>query len=521
MDAATVVTLIGGLGMFLLGIHHLTEGLKGLAGDGLRRTLQRVVSGRFSAVTSGVVFTAAVQSSTAAILTVIGFVSAGLVTFPQAVGVIVGATLGTTTTPWMVAYFGLRVNVSAGALPMLGIGALLWLIAKGRARSLGAVLAGFGLLFTGISYMQDGMAGVEWNLDAFGDGVGAMWLLCGLGAIMTIIMQSSSAAVAVTLVALNAGSLTFEQGCAMVVGQSVGSAATTALVAIGGSTAVRRSALAHVVFSVSVAVLSMIFLTPLTWAAAWVGTQLGDPNGVLALAAFSSIFKFAGILAFYPWLGKYAELIERLSGKGSETAVAHLDPLIAKGGGAVALEAAWRALLEVSRGAVAAVRARLAGEATTYAPTDDAVQPIEHFLQSLSLESTDVHTYGPRLVRVCHAMDHLIELHDDLKRPPPSASEWKPPTGFESGAKALAAWLDATRDPEAKVDAAVVKAIEDASKQSSVERKAEREKLLEAIALQRMPAATARAGLDTIVWGDGALYHSWRLAESLRIAAGG
>ena len=124
---------MGGLGLFLLGIHHLTEGLKGLAGDALRRTLQRLVGGHFSAIVSGVLFTAAIQSSTAASLTVIGFVSAGLVTLPQAIGVIVGATLGTTTTPWMVAFLGFGVSVSSVALPMLGIGAFLWLIAKGSA----------------------------------------------------------------------------------------------------------------------------------------------------------------------------------------------------------------------------------------------------------------------------------------------------------------------------------------------------------------------------------------------------
>src|SRR5215472_15381378 len=98
MDTSSAVGLLGGLGLFLLGIHHLTEGMKGLAGDSLRRALQRLVAGRFSAVASGALFTAVIQSSTAAILTVIGFVSAGLVTFPPAAGMIIGATLGTTST---------------------------------------------------------------------------------------------------------------------------------------------------------------------------------------------------------------------------------------------------------------------------------------------------------------------------------------------------------------------------------------------------------------------------------------
>src|SRR5262245_29982881 len=106
MDTVAALNLLGGLGLFLLGIHHLTDGLKSLAGDSLRRALQTLVSGRFSAVASGVLFTAAIQSSSATIFTVIGFVSAGLITFPQALGINIGATLGTTSTPWLVAIFG-------------------------------------------------------------------------------------------------------------------------------------------------------------------------------------------------------------------------------------------------------------------------------------------------------------------------------------------------------------------------------------------------------------------------------
>src|SRR5262249_45686820 len=112
MNASSAVTLLGGLGLFLLGIHHLTEGLKGLAGDSLRRGLQKLAAGPFSAVMSGAVFTAVIQSSTAAILTVIGFVSAGLVTFSQAIGVIMGATLGTTSTPWLLAILGLPLPIA-------------------------------------------------------------------------------------------------------------------------------------------------------------------------------------------------------------------------------------------------------------------------------------------------------------------------------------------------------------------------------------------------------------------------
>src|SRR5215510_12914778 len=282
MNGTSAVTLVGGLGLFLLGIHHLTEGLKGLAGDSLRRGLQQLAGGPFRAVASGAAFTAVIQSSTAAILTTIGFVSAGLVTFPQSIGVMMGATLGTTSTPWLLAIFGFRLRIALVALPIVFVGALLWMVARGRLRSSGATLAGFGLLFVAIDFMQTGMEGVDLNFEGF-TGPASLWILAGVGVVMTIVMQSSTAAAATTLVALNAGSVTFIQGCALIVGQSVGTTATSALVMIGGSFAVRRAALAHILFSSVVGVLGMLFLQPLAAAADWVGTQLNDPDGVLAL----------------------------------------------------------------------------------------------------------------------------------------------------------------------------------------------------------------------------------------------
>src|SRR5262245_10217970 len=427
MDASIVVKLLGGIGLFLLGIHHLTEGLKGLSGDSLRRTLQRFVSGRFSAVASGALLTVATQSSTATILTVIGFVGAGLVTLPQAIAVNMGATLGTTSTPWMVAILGLRLRIASAALPILGVGAFLWLIARGKTRSLGALLAGFGLIFTGIDFLQTGMAGIKWNLEAWaGTGYGAMWILAGIGIVMTVVMQSSSAAAATTLVALDAGSLTFEQGCAMIVGQSIGTAATTGLAVIGGGLEVRRAALAHTVYSLIAGVLAMLFLGPLTGAAEWVGSRLDDPHGVLALAAFSTIFKLAGIVVFYPWLDPFARFIVRISGEGSASAVGRLTPAVAQAGGPVALEASRRAILEVAHGAVDAIRRWLASEAVPYQPAGEAIRQIEQFLESLSLETTDLGTIGPRLVRLGHALDHLTELEDHLPRIPPTTRDCAP-----------------------------------------------------------------------------------------------
>ncbi|MGH7789382.1 MAG: hypothetical protein ACRERC_21100, partial [Candidatus Binatia bacterium] len=263
-----------------------------------------------------------------------------------------------------------------------------------------------------------------------------------------------------------------------------------------------------------------LFLTPLSVASDWFGAQFDDPDDVLALAAFSSFFKLGGIVVFYPWLDRFAQLIERLSGPGRESAVSRLEPALAEAGGPVALEAAWRAILEIAAGAVGAVRGRLAGEALVYAPAAEAMQHTEHFLASLSLETTDLCTIAPRLVRLCHALDHLRALDADLLQSPPAPSDWQPPAGFAAGARALATWLDASRPP-AVAAAAIVSALEAAALQLRGERTSGRAQLLEEVALQRLPAAGARAQLDALAWADTALHHAWRLADSLRLAAAG
>src|SRR5262249_6992474 len=132
----------------------------------------------------------------------------------------------------------------------------------------------------------------------------------------------------------------------------------------------------------------------------------------------------------------------------------------------------------------------------------------------------DLAAFEPRLVRLCHALDHLNRLHDDLARIPLGAENWQPPDGFGEGARALSDWLDATKDPEAANRPALSEAVETASKRLADQRKPGRDKIWQDVALQRMPAETARSGLDMLAWAEGALYHAWRLAESLRIASG-
>jgi phosphate:Na+ symporter len=224
---------------------------------------------------------------------------------------------------------------------------------------------------------------------------------------------------------------------------------------------------------------------------------------------------------FLPWIDRFSRLIVRISGSGSESAVSRLEPAVADAGAAVAFEAAWRAILEIARGAVDSVSRRLAGAAVAYEPPREAVQQTVHFLESLSLETTDLGTIGPRMVRLAHALDHLRRLHDDLPRTPPPAGGFQPPAAFAEAARALAAWHAAAAAPETPPGAEVLAALEASAQRLGAGCKAAREKLLEDVALRRTPAATARGGLETLAWADGVVHDAWRLADSLRVAADG
>jgi phosphate:Na+ symporter len=512
MDTKSLIHLAGGLGMFLLGIHHLTEGLKGMAGNTLRRALNTLVSGKWSGIFSGAVFTAVIQSSSAATLAVIGFVSAGLVTFPQAVAVILGANLGTTATSWLVAVFGFKLKITALALPMLGLGAFLWLLAKGRVQACGAVFAGFGLVFTGIDFLQDGMAGIEWNLAGMGEGTGALWLLAGIGLVMTVAMQSSSAAAATTLVALAAGTVTLDQAFALIIGQNIGTTVTVAIAAVGGGMAVKRTALAHILFNVITGVPGMLCLGWLGDASRWLGGLMHDDNGVLTLAIFNTLFKSAGVLLFVPWLGAFARGIEWMTGRGRISAVARLDATLLRAGGPVALEAAWRALAELAAVAFRGLESHFNGNRKPSPELHSGIQQVRIFVEQLRFEGMDPQAFAERRVRIWHALDHLSRLAEDLAEAVPRGGLGGMEEEIRMAVGALDAWL--TEGGTTKVAE-----LEKSSIAFAAARKKRRERLLEDIALGRLEPPEATAALENIRWTDGALYHAWRLANSLEASS--
>src|SRR5689334_23062717 len=229
---ATAISILGGVGLFLLGMTVMTSGLKALAGTGLRAVLSNAAATSLSGAFWGAIVTLLVQSSSATTMTTIGLVSAGLLTLSQGLGLVFGANIGTTGTGWLVALIGVRVSLTAAALPIIFIGALIKLLGRGRVSGAGAALAGFGLLLFGLTTLQQGMGGLAERLHpadlptvlASPDagwwwGMFGVLVLVAVGVVITTLMQSSTAAIAVTLSAHYAGALGLDQACALIIGQ--------------------------------------------------------------------------------------------------------------------------------------------------------------------------------------------------------------------------------------------------------------------------------------------------------------
>ena len=307
-------TLLGGIGLFLLGMSLMTDSLTALGGRALRSLIRKMTQNRFTGFLTGAGATAVVQSSSATTLVTVGFVSAGILSFQQSLGVILGANVGTTSTAWIVSLVGLKVDVSAFALPIVGVGALIRLFTRGRRARLGMALAGFGLVFVGIDALQAGMASLEIDLTRFSEDGGLLNVLAlvGIGVFLTVVMQSSSAAVATTLAAMHAGTLTLSQGAMLVIGQSIGTTVTAIIGAIGGSTGARRAAAAHTMFNVAAGVVALIVLQPFLLGVEAIGRHFDNPTPEVMLAIFQTAFKVLGVLVVMPVLGPFARLVERV-----------------------------------------------------------------------------------------------------------------------------------------------------------------------------------------------------------------
>jgi phosphate:Na+ symporter len=405
-------TLLGGIGLFLIGMVLMTEGLKTAAGDSLKRALARFTGGPVSAMLAGAGATAVVQSSSATTLTTIGFVSAGLLTFPQAIGVILGANIGTTSTGWIVSLFGLKMSIMPIAMPLVGVGALIRLLARGKTASLGLALAGFGLIFVGISTLQSGMADIAQFVQPSSfpsAGLGGRFLLILLGIAMTVVMQSSSAAVATTLAAVSTGTIDIGQAAALVVGQNVGTTVTAGLAAIGASVAAKRTALAHVLFNLLAGAVGVVMI-PIF--ALIVARMQGDPVGAdaaIALAAFHTAMNLVGVAIVLPFINRFASIVQRMIRENGPQFGRHLDTSVSRVA-AVAVEAARLTLREILAWTVNEIgRTPKDGVEPDIGLAQEGLAEVRRFLSTIRVEEESQEGHR-RHVGALHAMDHLEEL---------------------------------------------------------------------------------------------------------------
>ncbi|MCH8569379.1 MAG: Na/Pi symporter [Balneolales bacterium] len=306
------ISFVGGVALFLLGMKLLTDGLKLAAGDALRNLLARYTSTPGKGVLSGGFITAMVQSSSAVIFATIGFVNAGLMTLLQATYVIFGSNVGTTFTGWIIAVIGFRVDLQLLAMPLLALGMALWLI-KGSSKTgaAGQALTGFSIFFLGIDILKNtfGVLGDQVGFEELGTGIQALMLMFFLGIILTTVMQSSSATIALVITAVATGVIPLEYAAILVIGADLGTTSTALFAVIGSTANAKRAALVHVLFNAVKAPVAILLMSFYLKMILWAGGPGMSPEIVIAI--FHTAIKLTGLAIMLPLAGKITTFLNK------------------------------------------------------------------------------------------------------------------------------------------------------------------------------------------------------------------
>ena len=285
MGILQIFTLLGALGMFLYGMNLMSSGLQKAAGDKLRGLLSSMTSTPFKGVMTGLGVTSVIQSSSATTVMVVSFVNAGLLTLTQAIGVIMGANIGTTVTAWMVSWLGFKADISLLAVPLMLLGFLFSNSKKNQRQNVGELIVGFCLLFLGLSFMKESVPDLretpqvlefvkEWS----GHGFGSVLIFLVFGTLLTLVLQSSSATMAITLIMLSMGWIPFNMACAMVLGENIGTTITANIAASIGNTQAKRAAMSHTIFNVFGVIWALILFKPFLGLVGKIIELFGLPN---------------------------------------------------------------------------------------------------------------------------------------------------------------------------------------------------------------------------------------------------
>lgn len=423
IENVSLITLLkaaGGLGIFLLGMIIMTEGLRNLAGDSMHVALMRFTKSPVTGAATGTVVTAILQSSSATTVAAIGFVGAGLMAFPEALGIIFGANIGTTVTGWMVALFGFKLNLGTIVLPIILFGVILKLFFKDKLASLGYALAGFGLIFVGIALLQEGMSGLEGIItpqslpsDSL---IGRIKLLL-LGMIATIITQSSSAGVAATLTALFAHTINFEQAASLIIGMDVGTTVTAAMASIGGSVNVKRTGLSHVIYNFFTGSMALFLITP--YISLWgltTGTSVME-NAEIALVGFHTFFNTLGVIIILPFTRYFAIFMEKIIPSDQAQFISKLDKRLLTDS-PLALEAVRIQTEEIFIILLKNINFLLGdsvyGKRANLTDVQSVLNDTKVYLDAIELKD-EKSAKWKELIALIHILDHMQRIYDRCK----------------------------------------------------------------------------------------------------------
>ena len=285
MGILQIFTLLGALGMFLYGMNMMSSGLQKAAGDRLRGLLSAMTSNPFKGVMTGLGITTVIQSSSATTVMVVSFVNAGLLTLAQAIGVIMGANIGTTVTAWLVSWLGFKADISILAVPLMLLGFLFSNSKKNQRQNIGELIVGFCLLFLGLSFMKESVPDLKETPQVLefvkawsGYGFWSVLIFLGFGTVLTLVLQSSSATMAITLIMLSMGWIPFNMACAMVLGENIGTTITANIAASIGNTQAKRAAMSHTIFNLFGVIWALIFFKPFLALVGRIIELFGLPN---------------------------------------------------------------------------------------------------------------------------------------------------------------------------------------------------------------------------------------------------
>ncbi len=319
----SLIQLLGSLGLFLYGMKKMSEGLQKVSGDKMRSILSAMTSNRFFGVLTGVLITALIQSSSATTLMTVSFVNAGLLNLAQSVSVIMGANVGTTVTAWMISLLGFKVSISAFAIPLFALSIPLIFSKRTKLNSWGEFIIGFSLLFLGLQFLKESMPDLKHHPEALEflskytdmGFVSVLIFLC-IGTLLTIIVQSSSATVAITLIMCSKEWISFDLAAAMVLGENIGTTITANLAAINASIVAKRAAFSHFIFNVFGVLWALLLFYPLT---DFIKTLVNNEPS-MGLAIFHSIFNVCNVLLMIWFVKGYVYICERVI-RGKENKV--------------------------------------------------------------------------------------------------------------------------------------------------------------------------------------------------------